>query len=275
MRLRLFLVLAFVSMLGWAPGCSEQESDMAQAPVKIVRKIPREAPEGLEGKAPVSPAPAVAEKASHVEPVPEPPDPAPEPGGVAPAPEKPAAVQVRIPAAPPPDPGTYVVKKGDSLAVIAGREDVFGDPLKWVLLFQMNREKLQESPLDERLPERILPKGMRLRFALSEEDKARAAGNGEWVINLISSPTEDRIDGPSAVLLRNGYPIYISRTTVKGVKWMRLRVGFFKSKTAAMEVGKELQDLLKLEDIWPVRIGPEEKAEYADFLVPAGHGGRG
>lgn len=166
--------------------------------------------------------------------------------------------------------GVYTVRPGDCLAVIAGREDVLGDPLKWPLLYQLNRGALEDVPLDERLPERRLPQGVQLRFERSEEERSRAESSTDpvWVVNLISSPTADRIDGPAVELMKQGYPVYISRATVKGQKWMRLRVGFFEDRPAAVKAGKELQELLHLEDSWPVRIGPEETAEYAEILMP-------
>jgi cell division septation protein DedD len=164
----------------------------------------------------------------------------------------------------------YVVQTGDSLAVVAGREDVFGDPLKWPVLYQLNREKLSGMTLDARLPERPLPEGIRIRYRLEPEERQRAESQAEqtWVVNVISSPTADRIDGPAARLLRKGYPVYISRAMVKGQKWMRLRVGFYDDRHAAVKAGKELQEVLGQEDSWPVRIGPEETAEFADLLIP-------
>ena len=166
--------------------------------------------------------------------------------------------------------GVYTVKSGDCLAVIAGRDDVFGDPLKWPILYQLNRDTLEDMQLDDRLPERPLPRGIQLRFARSEEERDRAEERPGpvWVVNLISSPTADRIDGPAVELMKRGYPVYISRATVKGQKWMRLRVGFFRDRPAAVKAGKEFQGLLGLEDSWPVRIGPEETTEYAEILMP-------
>ncbi len=166
--------------------------------------------------------------------------------------------------------GSYLVQPGDSLAVVAGREDVFGDPLKWPVLYQLNREKLSSMILDARLPERPLPEGTRIRYRLEPEEREQAGPRtGQtWVVNVISSPTADRIDGPAAKLLKRGYPVYISRAMVKGQKWMRLRVGFYGNRDAAVKAGRKLQEILGQEDSWPVRIGPEETAEFADLLIP-------
>ena len=54
----------------------------------------------------------------------------------------------------------------------------------------------------------------------------------------------------------------------EGQKWMRLRVGFYGDRGAAVKAGKRLQEILGQEDSWPVRIGPEETAEFADLLIP-------
>lgn len=165
--------------------------------------------------------------------------------------------------------GIYNVLPGDSLAVIAGREDVFGDPLKWIVLYQLNRDKLEGLALDERLPERPVPEGTRLRYRLTEEQGRRfkAAPGRTWVVNVVSSLTADRIDGPAVRLLEQGYPVYISRATIEGRKWMRLRVGFFNDRESAVQAGEKLQLVLQQDDSWPVRIGPEETAEYAELLM--------
>ncbi len=166
--------------------------------------------------------------------------------------------------------GEYTAQPGDSLAVAAGREDVLGDPLKWPVLFQLNREKLAGMTLDERLPERPVPDGVHLRYTLTPEEREQAETGPEanWVVNVVSSPTADRIDGAAVRLLKKGYSAYISRATIEGQKWMRLRVGFFQDRDSAVKAGKELQAVLGQEDSWPVRIGPEEKAEYAYYLKP-------
>lgn len=164
----------------------------------------------------------------------------------------------------------YTVLPGDSLAVIAGREDVLGDPLKWIVLYQLNRDKLEGLVLDERLPERPLPEGLRLRYSLTEGEIKRLdpASDHAWVVNVVSSLTADRIDGPAARLLGQGYPVYISRAVVEGRNWMRLRVGFFKDRESALNEWNKLKEVLEQEESWPVKIGSEERAEYADLLMP-------
>jgi len=285
MRFRILLIVVAVFFCGWMAGCSSEEPSVTEEdePKAVRRPIQRPAK--------AVPSPATKRKKR---PEPESPRPAPkaEAGAtgfakegtqagdaaetarsgradVVPGPKVESGEGTpKAPEPPAQEKGIYTVREGDSLAVIAGREEIFGDPLKWPILYQLNRDRLEAVLLDERLPERTLPKGIRLRYALDEQAAVQAATSGDayWVVNVISSPTADRIDGPAVRLIEKGFPVYISRATVKGQKWMRLRVGFFKDRKAALEAGKDLQGVLGQEDSWPVRIGPEETAEFAAYL---------
>jgi hypothetical protein len=275
------LALAALYALGWMTGCLSDEPPSPDPEPEVVRKTieppsasdtpgPPGTGKGERATAPKRSFPETGPpRAAASEPAVEaPPEPREESGVT----EETEAVAGK-PAEPPPAPVEeegYQVQPGDSLAVVAGREDVLGDPLKWPVLFQLNREKLSGMTLDARLPERRLPEGIRLRYRLSPEEERRAEPRkGQtWVVNVVSSPTADRIDGPAARLLKRGFPVYISRAQVKGQKWMRLRVGFYDSREAAVKAGARLQRILKQEDSWPVRIGPEETAEFADLLIP-------
>ncbi len=283
MRSRDILVIFSLFLLVCVIGCSTEEPPPPTKGSKVIRRSieapPKPVPTDLMTEEQEKPAAEVMKPVVSGETVP--PDGALEKGGVnsqialadlektqpriLPEPEDEQADP-----APGPDEGEYMVLPGDSLAVIAGREDMFGDPLKWIVLYQLNRDKLEGLVLDERLPERPVPEGIRLRYSLNEEEGklADAASDRTWVVNVVSSLTADRIDGPAVQLLEQGYPVYISRATVNGQKWMRLRVGFFNDRESAVRQGKKLQEVLQQEDSWPVRIGPEEKAEYADLLRP-------
>ena len=43
-----------------------------------------------------------------------------------------------------PSQASYVVKRGDSLWKIAGKQDVLGDSFRWPLLFKANRDQIQD-----------------------------------------------------------------------------------------------------------------------------------
>ncbi len=264
MRLRAVPAVVLLSLM-WIWGCSGEESPPRggeDAEVRVVKPIPEPRRAGekapavkeraaapVQGIAGVS-SPGKADISLGEEPL----------AGVAVG-EPADAGEDRVP------PGAYEVEEGETLASIAAREEVYGDPLKWPLLFQVNRERLRGVPMDAGLPHRPLPSGLRLCLSPpGDEDTGERAPGGDWVVNVISSPSLDPIEGPAVKLLENGYPVYISRATVEGKEWMRLRVGFFNSREQAADAGKELQDLLGLEDSWPVRMGASEKEEYAALL---------
>src|SRR5512137_1571753 len=60
------------------------------------------------------------------------------------------------------EPATYLVKKGDSLSSIGARADILKDPLKWPILFSLNKNNLGEWATGEDLPDRELPQGTKL-----------------------------------------------------------------------------------------------------------------
>ncbi len=282
MQFRHILAFAALFILVWLIGCSSEEPSTPAKGSEVVRGTietpPNPVPADLVAEEQEKPVADVSKSLVSEETIP--PEEAPEDGGrdllveltdlETPSGIIPETKDGHADSGPGPGEGEYIVLQGDSLAVIAGREDVFGDPLKWAVLYQLNRDRLEELILDERLPERPVPEGTRLRYRLTEEETKRVepASDRTWVVNVVSSLTADRIDGPAVRLLEKGYPVYISRAIVDGQKWMRLRVGFFNDRESAVKAGNQLQEVLQQDDSWPVRIGPEETSEYADLLRP-------
>jgi cell division septation protein DedD len=138
------------------------------------------------------------------------------------------------------EPGYYMVKKGDTLARIAGRTDVYGDPLKW--------------------PIRPLLGGMRLKIITPDEKKENLEkrANKVWIVNVLSTPNKKEIIPATMKLLHEGYLAYITRTNIKGKDYMRLRVGFFGKKTEADAAGEKIKALLNFGDPWKTKAGKEE-----------------
>ena len=89
----------------------------------------------------------------------------------------------------------------------------------------------------------------------------RAIGDKVWVVSVLSSTSDKDIVSALIKLIRNGYAAYITRVTVKGKEWMRLRVGFFKSKIDAEKEGKKIMNIMNRPDSW---ITKAEKQDLPD-----------
>jgi hypothetical protein len=255
--MRAFSTTILICLLGiaWFSGCSSDEKPQAPLPpAKIVKPIAKPAP-----KETLSPATQDKER-----------------GGIetetSPSVEtarktRPGLATAQEQKTPQEEGGYYIVRKGQSLASIAGLQGTYRDPLKWPLIFRTNLEKLESLPAGGALPETPLPEGMRLRIVTPEEAEknARNRTGHEWVINVLSSTSEEEIALAAGVLVKKGYPIYITQGQVKGKEWMRLRVGFFETKRDADALGKKIQDLLDLGDPWITKAGQDEFREFGGF----------
>jgi type IV secretory pathway VirB10-like protein len=166
------------------------------------------------------------------------------------------------------EPGVYVVKKGDTLSSIAARPEVLNDPLKWPILLSMNRDKLGEWATGENLPERELPLGTKLEVMTAREARAnlKKTPGALWVVNVLSATSSAEIVPAAVTLVKQGYAVYIVRANVKGRDYMRLRVGFFKKKSEADEVGKKIKEQLNFQDSWSTKADKEEYEEVAGFV---------
>lgn len=163
--------------------------------------------------------------------------------------------------------GYYTVKSGDSLSTIAAREDVYGDPSKWPILYRLNTDELGELKLGEIFPDRELPEGVRLKIISPDEvrENLKTRAHNVWAVNVVSATTNTKIIPPAIRLINNGYPAYITRAKVKGKDWIRLRVGFFKSRTEADTEGKKIMAMLKIADSWVTKTGKKELEEFGGY----------
>lgn len=160
--------------------------------------------------------------------------------------------------------GVYIAEAGDTLSKIAAKKDVYGDPLKWILLYRINREALVKITKDASFPQKDIPAGTKLKIGPPAD-----AGKGSkintktpWVINILSSTKEEKIVPDAISLIDNDYPAYITSAKVKGHDYMRLRVGFFNDKTSAEDESKKIMTLLNISDLWTTR---SEESEFKEF----------
>ena len=163
--------------------------------------------------------------------------------------------------------GYYLVKRGDSLASVAAREDVYGDSLKWAILGRHNLDGLNPTSTTKDLPDQVLPEGMKLKFFTQDEvrDNLEEREKRQWAVNVLSSPNQKEIVPVVVRLIRAGFPVYITRANVNGTAYMRVRVGFFSDKTKADSEGKRLMEVLKFTDFWVMKAGEEEVREFGGY----------
>ncbi len=161
----------------------------------------------------------------------------------------------------------YTVKPGDNLALIAGRDDVFGDPLMWPILYRLNYEQLKPLSGSDNLPHRELSQGMKLNIITEIEQKRNLEEkkNKFWVVNVLSSPIEKEINQEVNRLIEKGYPVYIAKLYIEGKKWQRLRIGFFQTKNEADKFGQDMMSKIKLPAFWSAKIGEIEFGKYAGY----------
>jgi hypothetical protein len=160
----------------------------------------------------------------------------------------------------------YIIKKGDSLSSIAGRGGVYGDPLKWPILYRLNMDKLAALEAGEDFLESELPEGVMLKIITPDEAKENLERRlpNVWVINVLSTTTNEKITPVAIRLIKHGYHVYITCATVKGKDWIRLRVGFFKNKTEADTEGKKIMRLLNIGNSWVTKTA-KEREEFGGY----------
>lgn len=163
--------------------------------------------------------------------------------------------------------GYYVVKRGDTLASVAVREDVYGDSLKWAILGRHNLDELNPMSMADDLPDKMLPEGMKLKFFTQDEvqNNLEKRSRRRWTVNVLSSPNKKEVVPVVVRLIRAGFPVYITRANVNGTDYMRVRVGFFADKTKADAEGKKLMEVLKFTDFWVMKAREKEVREFGGY----------
>ena len=157
----------------------------------------------------------------------------------------------------------YIVRKGDTLASIAGRADVYRNSLKWPILYRLNYNKLDTLKIGEDFLDNELPEGVRLKIITPNEarENLKRSAHKIWSVSVLSALNTKEIVPCTVKLIKNGYSPYITSKKVKGKDWMRLRVGFFKNKTEADLERKKINALLNLNNSWIAKA----KKEFDEF----------
>jgi len=163
--------------------------------------------------------------------------------------------------------GLYIVQESDTLSVIAGHPDVYGDPLKWPSLFRLNLEKLAGIARAVGFENAVLPQGMELKVLkpVNVQENLRKNKELNWIVNVISEKDTNKITPLALRLMMNGSRVYITRVTVKGSDWIRLRVGFFKNQQMARASLEKVRSLTGVNEAWISRASKSEALEFAGY----------
>lgn len=78
------------------------------------------------------------------------------------------------------------------------------------------------------------------------------AGNA-WALNIASFPSLSEAQSLAGKLKKGGYNAYIAGFTKDSVKWHRVRVGFFASRSEAENTGKAIQSKFRVDKPWIAR----------------------
>jgi hypothetical protein len=258
-RLNVIIAFFFIFPVFWGGACSKEEPEEVRAPKVVVRiKKPVQKPTiavaaGDEAKK----EPEEVASPAKMPPAPEKKQQGPPP--MVKQPEKKMEKKRRE--------GYYSVQKGDTLFKIAGRKDVYDDPLKWPSLFRINMNKLDTMEISENFPDKEIPEGIDLRFVTSQEAARNLVklGGKFWVINVFSSQNSQKIVPAALKLMKNGYHVYIMTVTIKGKEWMRLRAGFFKDQSEATAAAEKIKLVFKEDDAWIAKTGKEERDRFGGY----------
>lgn len=165
-----------------------------------------------------------------------------------------------------------VVRSGDTLEKIAARPELYGDRLKWFLVYFQNREELAplRLPPDEAATTLLRP-GLALALlppgqVAGSAQKATCCGQTHWVVNIRSHQDPHRLNRLLVQLLDLGEFAYLSTYLQRGTTWYRLRVGFFDSQEVAASRAGQLGARLGLTDLWVAKAAVLEVREYIGFV---------
>jgi hypothetical protein len=144
---------------------------------------------------------------------------------------------------------------------------VYADPLKWPLLYRHNMGKIGELQLVEEFLDMELPEGERLRIITPDEAQENFRRRADHIstVNVLSARNQERLIPAAIRLMREGYLVYLASATVRGRQWMRLRVGFFKTKLEADLERKKIMALLNLSNSWVTEVGQKEREEFGGY----------
>ncbi len=163
--------------------------------------------------------------------------------------------------------GIYQTIAGDTLFTIAGKNEIYGNYIKWPSLYRLNKHKLTSLDNHNNLPLLKLPPGLSLNFITPEKaaENLRNLNDRLQAINVLSAKTDKKIIPEAIRLMDNGYLVYITNIMVSGKKWFRLRVGFFRDREHADLEIEKISRITNNNNIWVSAVTESEREQFAGY----------
>jgi cell division septation protein DedD len=164
--------------------------------------------------------------------------------------------------------GYYTVGENESLYDIAGRKDVYDNPMKWPSLYRLNMNTLEDMEVTENFEYQELVEGLELKIVTLEEASERLMKLGEkmWVVHVRSTLEIENIVPTAVRLMNEGYHVYMSKATVKGKEWTRLRVGFFRDRPEAAKAREKIVSYMdSTRDSWVTKVPKSEFEKFGGY----------
>lgn len=123
----------------------------------------------------------------------------------------------------------------------------------------------KDEPAKALKPEVKVSKSEKARDArerwLDKVSKAgKALAKKPYAVNVASFPSLKEAHSLLKSLKASGYTAYTTEFTKEGVKWYRVRVGFYRSREEASKVGDRLESRYNVQSPWIVKPPKEEAA---------------
>lgn len=91
-------------------------------------------------------------------------------------------------------------------------------------------------------------------------------GGTRWAVNVSSVQDPMSIAEPAFTLMKKGYHTYLTNAHINGERWVRLRVGFFKSYRDAVSAREDILFLIPYEKTsWVVKVSKGELNKYNGY----------
>jgi LysM repeat protein len=162
----------------------------------------------------------------------------------------------------------YRVRKGDSLSMIAAKNFVYGDMDFWKIVYNYNLNRVTNPCLiypDQVLliPTVISNDEMQIMSLKKKVHKDVRALRAEkiikpWVIHVGSYITRQEAEVDARRVRAAGKNAYITEFDLEGIRWHRLRVGFYSTEKEARRYAEEISERLDIEGIWVVKPSSKE-----------------